>query len=1256
MTAYTEVELEHSMQTEIDAITEWKRFCTNASESKLQKGLIPVWLDFAWHVPEDHIYFKNEDYVVSRNPYETIIKFQKEGFANKLFVNEEENRFIDGNMQDFYDEGKVYPFLTFINGYFIPWDKLTLVKSDTYITFIINRDRDIPVKSVRILSIPFKLNYNTINRDPAYGMKLFSFNNDGLYDQDGDILFYADDPRVKGIEYHSVSNFTKYDIGLDLERYLNHDNVFVFNDDGTLYDINSKNTKFNNGNLLTMDFNTIKHVIVVYSTRVPKRESISTLPRNKAFTKKLLAGKKTVEESIDLNILDRDFDFSNDRNKEYSINHDASEDYVWDTAHRKYAGLVHHIKNMNSHEFTKDELDQDSKGYVHIRRDMYFDYPHKTYPIVFLDGIADTDTNNHIDYDGHCFKFYTGNKNYEKCNILFFKNVINGKYDVKADANGIIDISATYIPPEEITILTDNGKNKFLYPLNHTLLDNKTIQLEDPSFANTKLYMCSKYQFIHERYIIDDNVLILSDKFETAYNKKKFMIFYNGLYVNEADYEILLPDLTVEAPLAALPGALNTYYYAAKSEIISGGKINKRAIYFNFKINKSDMPKDSNTYLFANNTQSIKKIIDVYYVSSIPGNRIEIMGDLIIDCVKVYAKEDHQITFKIPKPYKNFPLTYDTFFAINGTMYIKKDRYTIDSDDESITFVDPDNDYLLKGQSITFVYPRFKMDGELDDRIPSDNIVHFTYHSTKLDDDSSTVTFPTYTPGSSTEGVLLFINSTYVEPDRYTISGNTVTFLHEEIEAEYKLTLAVPNDITQNKKVTNNNITIKTGEAKVISDGQIEFDIPNNISHDNMFVFLNSMLLSENRYAISEDYKHIDVHHIEDKLVKGQKLLFVNLKNVNDNNSFTKDLNKMHVKCIHYGTRLKDDSASFKIPVEEFVHAKFKEFNFLVFLNGTWLEFDRYRVKNGEITLTNPLDILLKNRWIEIVVFYKDNDYESNYLGDGINPGEVIYWQEQCVEIEDENQFTYEIPYPNLPFMDTPFLVTIGSAFIPSYQYEISPDKKYITFTGYAVDKLYAGKHIIFEFIHNKEYSHISKHETHYELEDGQTEVQLESPFNTSVNLHRRAMVFMGNTYIDRDRYVIDDVNNVLKFGDTMYSITNRHLTVVFFYMGTAATKTVAWLPISGYIAIPSRYMDRMYTNETLLIFVNGKLVPQSWVLNITDSLFKITKSLTSRFDLCILNGAPKIKELAEKYKNYMTDKDYISRMISTIKVSSKYH
>lgn len=1255
MSAYSEVEIVHSMQPEMDAITEWRRFCTNTSESKLQKGLIPVWLDFAWEVPEDHTYFKNEDYVVSRNPYETIIKFQKEGIAHKLFVNEHLYRFINGNMEKLYKEEKVFPFLVFINNTFIPWNKITLVKSDTYITFLIDRDRDIPINSLRILSIPFKLNYNTINRDPSYGMKLFSFNNDGLYDIEGDILFYADDPRLRGIEFHTVNNFTKFDTGLDLEIFLNQDNVFVFNEDGTLYDTDASNTHINNGNLITTDFDTIKHLIVLYSTRIPKRESISTLPRNKPFTKLLLAEKKTVEESIDLNILDRDFDFYHNRDIEYDINHDTSEDYVWDTAHTKYSGLVHHAKNMNSHEFTYDELEQDENGYAYIRRDMYFDWPHKTYPIVFFDGVADTYTNNRIEYDGnaHCFKFYIGDKVFEKCNILFFKSVINGKYNIHSDADGIIDITNTWIPPEEITILTDNNKDKYLYPINHTLLDDNTIQLEEPErFADTKLYMCSKYQFIHERYIIDDNVLILSDKFETAYNRRNFMCFYNGLYINQSDYEVLLPDLSFDEAVD-LPILANTYYYTASKT--TDAKIKKRAIYFNFKINEKDITESTED----TSNSNIKRIIDVYYVSSIPGNRIETMGDLIIDCVKVYAKEDHQITFSIPKPYKNFPLTYDTFFCIKGTMYIKKDRYTIDSDKETITFVDPDNDYIVQGRSITFVYPRFKIDDELDNVIPSDNIVYYDYYTAITKTDSSIITFDDYVPSVSNEGILLFINSTYIDPERYSLVGNTVTFLNEEIEEECKLTLAVPKDLAP-RKVTKNNMIVETAKVEIIKDGQFEFDLPTNISYDNLFIFLGSMLLSENRYELNGNKTKLHIYNMNDKLKAGHNLLFVNVKNKNDIGIVTQKLNDMHVKCMHYGTRLKINSKTFRIPVEEFIHTKFKSFNFLIFLNGTWLEFDRYTVKDNVITLKNDFDEFLKDRWIEIVVFYKDNDYYNNFPGDPLNPGELIYWEEKSVEIIDPSVFTYEIPYPNPDFTDmddSPFLVSIGSAFIPSYQYEISEDRKTITFTGYANDLLYNKKHIIFEFIHNKGYSHISKHEMHYELEDDQMEVDIETPFNKSVNLHRRAMVFMGNTYIDRGRYVIDNVNNKLIFNESMYGIENRHLTVVFFYMGTATTKSVAWLPVSGYIPIPSKYMDRMYTNETLLIFVNGKLIPQSWVLNITDSLFKITKSLTSRYDLCILNGAPKIKELAEKYKNFINDKDYISTMIRTIKVGSKlYH
>lgn len=1246
MSAYSEVEIVHSMQPEMDAITEWRRFCTNTSESKLQKGLIPVWLDFAWKIPKDHTYFKNEEYVVSRNPYETIIQFQKEGFVNKIFTNERDYRFIDGTMQELYDKGKTFPFLLFIDGVFVTWDKLTLVKSDVYITFLINRDRDIPINSVKILSIPFKINYNTINRDPAYGMKLFSFNKDGLYDEDGDILFYADDSNIRGIAFHDLNRFNKFDVGIDLERYLNSDNVFVFNEDGTLYDyINSDNTKFNNANLLTnINIVTIKHIIILYNTRVPKRESISTLPRNKSFTKKLLAGKKTVEESIDLNILDRDFDFVHDVHTDYPINKDNSEYYIWDTAHRKYAGLVHHIKNMNSHEFTKDELIQDKKGYVYIRRDMYFEYPHRTYPLVFLDGLADSEVNNSIVYDkyAHCFKFYIGNKEFEKCNILFFKSVINGKYDVHANSNGIIDITATWIPPEEITILTDNNTKKYLYPINHSLINNKTIQLEDPDFYNTKLYMCSKYQFIHERYIMHDNVIFLSDKFETAYNKKNFMCFYNGKYINQTDFEVLLPDIkTVDKTTGK----------------VSGGRIKNRAIYFNFNISGANYnPEESKNVYYYSDNSGRNRIIDVYYVSSIQGNRIDPL-DLIVDCVKVYATKDHQMTFTIPKPYKNFPLTYDTFFVIKGSMHVKNERYTINADKCTITFLDNDNDFLNKGESLVFVFPNYKIDGELDGVIPKDHVVYFDYF-TEISPSTATniITISSYTPSIPNEGILVFNNMTYVDPDRYTISGNTITF-KSNIDPKTKIILAVPKDITKNGNVITNNMVVETGLVPITSATQYEYPIPSNISYDNLFVFMGSVLLSDSRYTISGgDHNHI--LNTEESFVPGQNLLFVNVKNKNDSNIITKDLNQMHVKCIHYGTRLTEKSNTYKIPVEEFMQAKFFNYNFLLFINTTWVDFDLYTVKNNEI-IFNPGSYTTFNKgdWVEIVLFYKDNDYESNFVGgDSTNIGEQIYFEEVSVPVV-ENQNTYEIPYPNYPFTDIPYLVMIGSTFIPSYQYDLSPDNKYITFNGYTTSRLSVGKNIVFRFVHNKRFGTVSKLEKHYLLKDNQREIKIESPFNKSLNLHRRVMVFLGNAYIDKDRYIVDNVNNVLKLRDSINNFNNKNLTVIIFYIGMLDNKAPTWLSESGYISIPSKYMDRMYTNETLLIFVNGKLVPQSWVLNITDSLFKITKSLTSRYDLCILNGAPKIKELAEKYEDFINDKDYISTMIRTIKVGSKlYH
>lgn len=53
---------------------EWYRSNTTTSIDLLQAGLIPAFLDLRW-VRTD-IYFYNSSYVVSRDPYESIIQIE----------------------------------------------------------------------------------------------------------------------------------------------------------------------------------------------------------------------------------------------------------------------------------------------------------------------------------------------------------------------------------------------------------------------------------------------------------------------------------------------------------------------------------------------------------------------------------------------------------------------------------------------------------------------------------------------------------------------------------------------------------------------------------------------------------------------------------------------------------------------------------------------------------------------------------------------------------------------------------------------------------------------------------------------------------------------------------------------------------------------------------------------------------------------------------------------------------------------------
>ena len=140
------------------------------------------------------------------------------------------------------------------------------------------------------------------------------------------------------------------------------------------------------------------------------------------------------------------------------------------------------------------------------------------------------------------------------------------------------------------------------------------------------------------------------------------------------------------------------------------------------------------------------------------------------------------------------------------------------------------------------------------------------------------------------------------------------------------------------------------------------------------------------------------------------------------------------------------------------------------------------------------------------------------------------------------------------------------------------------------------------------------------------------SPFLRNVKLDNRMIVTYGNRYLDRDRYVVDSENRILTITDIDLlddpTYLTGPLTFYFFYTGgDDYTGVSAWLPETGYVNIKHRTIDRFWNKELYLMFVNGRLVHKKDLLDITNYMFKVRKDIERRFDLVLLNLAPKIKE-----------------------------
>ena len=1171
---YYENEREFDASEHIEKVALWKEKNSFSAIQNNQLGLIPSWMsNIVWR--RDETYFKNERYEVNRDDFTTVILLN--GIMNNLDIDESNNRFYDMNMIKLVNKGIITPFLLFIDGQFILWSNLDIVRSDDKYAFKIrNRDRDIRIGSFKLLRLPTNITYD--ERFSENGDKtLFSFDGNGRYTTESNAMVHVctDDPNIQVFTADEVK-YDMFDTGIDVYQKLFTDNIFLFSKEGLLVEKEEGEVEIMNRNLITINSGNEKEeqIVILWNDRSNKNESASMRGINHQFIKKVMNAKDVLTNYKTSNFFSA-YECAHDEDTPYNDNISNNISYNFSVDHNKFDQSYQHYSSMKIYEYTLPNT-----GECRVLRDVYEDNDFQSFPIIFYNGLALPDINNQIEYhpdhivfpnpkDTHTEKQFMVKDTVE---IVWFKKVINGKFEPKID-NKTILVSDSYIPADDIIPLMELPE-KYLAPVNFTLSEDKTkITLKQEENFNNKLYLVSRNQFIHKKYTPTNNMIELGEEFETAYDDDKFMIFADGRFLSKSEYTLLIPSIS------------------------NHSFIKKKALYLKFN-------------------DPSKHIIDVYYCSGLNPNRVGFVGDLLIEEKPIYTDTDKQVRFLVPYPFKNYPREYTSFFIIKNDVYVDKARYKIDGD--YIEFYDT-SESLFAGQRLTFVFPYYRQEWDSDGEVDEDSVSELLYYRHRTTSETNVVVFQDNGDGIPKNecNVHIFKNTTFISPDRYTRDGLKVTF-NDPIKEDIMVTMvAAVNTIN----IEENTIVLDVFETLIQRDGEKRFAIPSYT--DSFFIIYNSLVLSPSRYK--KDGNTIVM--LDDEVYKqGEKLLFVYAHHKDNPRNILGSSDVHFVTETAFGNAA-EEGIEAEINTDNFMYFGLTISNCLIFVNSTYYEPERYKIEDNKVIL---LDGTKFKKDTEVVAIFVREEDKTDINTDG-DSEDVIIFEDIDANIRS-NSNRYFIPYPMPVFKgDTPFFVTIGNSFVPQSRYTIDEEKDIIIIDD-ILDNFRTGHKIRFTFVHDRYFTHISKNEASVTLTAGQKVVDIPVPFNRIVNLNRRMLVVYGGVHLSKERYTISSKKKKLYLNDLTVKEGDQ-LHFIFFFTGTEHTNLPNYLPASGYFRIRKSMIDRNFNKEMMLVFVNGRLIPRKHMLDISNIIHKITVDIGCRYNLSVLSSSPLISRFKNDFK-----------------------
>lgn len=525
------------------------RHYTDTRLKDVQSTKIPCLYTLDYQIEKKYIYNNevNNFNLIKR----LIIKIKNLPLSNTA---KDKNRFID-NMETIVKLGLIQPFILFLDGEFVKWSDMTIVY-DKYTYIIVNTEKAYP--NCECIVFPYNViyleNVQYVPNDDS-----FQFNSNGL-------LATLDDTEVTRIKIKDNRYITYYSnymipdkktkIKINKSYKISKNNLIFFKN-GKLYTDN-KYEQYPLNNFIIDDGKYNEYEIIYkffYYIFGNKSKDNILLVKNEQYIESTVSSNEGVP--VFISELSRAFDFQYDKKRAYTQNVLQSLDYIFSYNSSLLNNLYRNTANIEFFEYNGQRINaiKKSDGYVYMSR--LIKNGKEGYPIIFVNGKL-YKYYHFIKYSGSTFSFpIIDINNDDRIEIVIFQNVDNRIIKTFIPSyesdNFIIDpsIDIAYLkifsndtPNAEFNV-PHSSTLKYEVKFESSIIDNNnfTIKLNDSYYYDRELYFSSLRQFRYF-YMInkkDNNIKVrLPEEFSYCNDKNRYIVFVNGIKLNQDDYIITL--------------------------------------------------------------------------------------------------------------------------------------------------------------------------------------------------------------------------------------------------------------------------------------------------------------------------------------------------------------------------------------------------------------------------------------------------------------------------------------------------------------------------------------------------------------------------------------------------------------------------------------------------------------------------------------------------------------------------------------------